>query len=226
MWQAQGVDGRLLALTTIEAMATQYVEAIRTVHPNGPYQLAGYSGGGLIAMEMAQQLKKDGAQVSLVAMIDTLAPSAAGRNISVLRKLWLTRHWSMKFALAWPERRRSARVRRALGRLALEKLANGETLTPELIEPHLYQSFVSAQARYVPTPYEGKVVIYRANQCYTPYIHAGPTLGWKEHVLGEIRFVEIDGSHVTMMSDPGLSVLIEHFRSELALPDQKLVMSP
>ena len=85
---------------------------------------------------------------------------------------------------------------------------------------------MSAQARYVPTPYEGKVVIYRANQCYTPYIHAGPTLGWKEHVLGEIRFVEIDGSHVTMMSDPGLSVLIEHFRSELALPDQKLVMSP
>ena len=77
MWQAQGVDGRLPALTTIEAMATQYVEAIRTVHPNGPYQLAGYSGGGLIAMEMAQQLKKDGAQVSLVAMIDTLAPSAA-----------------------------------------------------------------------------------------------------------------------------------------------------
>ena len=224
--QAQGVDGRLPALTTIEAMATQYVEAIRTVHPNGPYQLAGYSGGGLIAMEMAQQLKKDGAQVSLVAMIDTLAPSAAGRKISVLRKLWLMRHWSMKFALAWPERRRSARVSRALGRLALEKLANGETLTPELIEPHLYQSFVSAQARYVPTPYEGKVVIYRANQCYTPYIHAGPTLGWKEHVLGEIRFVEIDGSHVTMMSDPGLSVLIEHFRSELALPDEKLVMSP
>ena len=224
--QAQGVDGRLSALTTIEAMATQYVEAIRTVLPHGPYQLAGYSGGGLIAMEMAQQLSKDGAQVLFVAMIDTLAPSAANRKIPYLRKLWLMRHWSVKFALAWPERRRSAKAGVALGQLALGKLANGETLTPELIEHHLFQNFVLAQARYEPAPYEGKVVIFRANQCYTTYMDAGPTLGWKDYVEGEIRCVEIDGSHISMMSDPGLSVLVEHLRTELALPEQKLVMSP
>ena len=41
-------------------MAAQYVEAIRTVDPSGPYQLAGYSAGGVIALEMAQQLKKGG----------------------------------------------------------------------------------------------------------------------------------------------------------------------
>ena len=177
-------------------------------------------------MEMAQQLSKDGAQVLFVAMIDTLAPSAANRKIPYVRKLWLMRHWSMKFALAWPERRRSAKAGVALGHLALEKLANGETLTPELIEHHLFQNFVLAQARYEPAPYEGKVVIFRANQCYTTYMDAGPTLGWKDYVEGEIRCVEIDGSHISMMSDPGLSVLVEHLRTELALPEQKLVMSP
>ena len=71
----------------------------------------------------------------------------------------------------------------------------------------------------------GKVVIFRANQCYTTYMDAGPTLGWKDHVEGEIRCVEIDGSHISMMSDPGLSVLIEHLRTELARPEQKLATS-
>src|SRR5206468_12126080 len=66
--QAQGVDGRLQPLKTIEEMAAQYVEAIRSVDARGPYQLAGYSGGGVIALEMAQVLKREGAQVQLVAM--------------------------------------------------------------------------------------------------------------------------------------------------------------
>ena len=218
--QAQGVDGRLPVLPTIEAMAAQYVAAIRTVDARGPYVLAGYSGGGVIALEMAQQLKKVGAEVALLAMIDTLSPTAAGQKISYLKKLWLMRKWSFEFALEWPARRRRVRFMKANHALAQEKLLRGEPLPPELAEFHLFSDFVAAQERYQPVPYQGSLVLFTATQGYTPYLNAGRMLGWEEHVRGDIHVNEIAGSHVSMMAEPGLTELIEGFGKELARLDQ------
>ncbi|WP_332815912.1 type I polyketide synthase [Ramlibacter sp.] len=217
--QAQGVDGRLPPLGSVEAMAAQYVEAIRTVDPAGPYRLAGYSGGGVIAYEMAQQLMQGGAEVESILMIDTLAPAAATRRVPVLQKIWLKRHWTLGFALGWPGRRRRARVMQRSYQLALEKLARGEPLPPELVDFHLFRNFTDAQARYQPQPYDGEVVLFRATQAETLYLYAGPWLGWDEHVTGEIRVNEIAGSHFSMMSEPGVSEVIEAFQRELARLD-------
>jgi thioesterase domain-containing protein/acyl carrier protein len=218
--QAQGVDGRLAPLASIEEMAAQYVEAIRTVEANGPYRLAGYSAGGVIALEMAQQLKKDGAAVELLAMIDTLSPAAARRKVSHFTKLWLMRHWSLKFALDWPARRRRGKLAQATYAQALERVRRGEPLPPELVEFHLFRSFVAAQDRYYPEPYEGSMALFKASQADTQYLGAGESLGWDEHILGDIRVTEIGGSHFTMMAEPGVSELIEAFRKELALVDE------
>jgi acyl transferase domain-containing protein/thioesterase domain-containing protein len=217
--QAQGVDGRLPPLTTIEEMAAQYVEAIRTVDPAGPYRLAGYSAGGAIALEMAQQLKRAGAQVEFLAMIDTLCPTAARRRISYTRKLWLMRHWSMQFALAWPERKRRDKQVEAAYAVALEKLARGEPLPPELVEFHLFRNFLAAQGRYQPQAYDGCIALFKATGADTQYLSAGETLGWEEHIRGGIRVTRIAGSHFTMMAEPGVSDLIDAFRTELAMLD-------
>lgn len=218
--QAQGVDGRLAPLSSIEEMAAQYVEAIRTVDANGPYRLAGYSAGGVIALEMAQQLKKDGAVVELLAMIDTLSPTAARRKVSYFTKLWLMRHWSLKFALDWPARRRRGKLAEATYAQALERVRRGEPLPPELVEFHLFRNFVAAQARYQPEPYDGTMALFKAAQADTQYLGAGDSLGWKEHIRGEIRLTEIGGSHFTMMAEPGVSELIDAFRKELARLDE------
>lgn len=213
--QAQGVDGRLPPLTTIEAMAAQYVEAIRTVDATGPYRLAGYSAGGVIAYEMAQQLKRDGARVETVIMIDTLEPTAANVKIPLLAKIWLKRHWTLQFALDWPERRRRGREMQRSYQLALEKLARGEPLPPELVDFHLFRNFTDAQANYRPAPYEGDVVLLKAGLAETVYLYAGETLGWKDHVRGQVRVEPISGSHFTMMAEPGVSEVIEAVRREL-----------
>jgi thioesterase domain-containing protein/aryl carrier-like protein len=218
--QAQGVDGRLAPLETIEEMAAQYVEAVRTVEAHGPYRLAGYSGGGAIALEMAQQLKKDGAEVEFLAMIDTLSPTAARRKVSYFTKLWLMRHWSLSFALDWPARRRRSKQADAVYAQALERLRRGEPLPPELVEFHLFRNFVTAQERYQPEPYDGSMALFRAKEAEMQYLGAGRSLGWDEHILGEIRLTEIGGSHFTMMAEPGVSELIEAFRKELALLDE------
>ena len=215
--QAQGVDGRMQPLASIEEMAAQYVEAVHSVDAQGPYQLAGYSAGGVIAIEMARRLVKEGAQVSLLAMIDTLAPLAARRPVPRLRKLWLMRHWSWQFLLERSARRRKGREGDAMYAQALQRLSRGEPLPPELVEHHLFRNFVQAQSRYTPAPYDGSVVIFRAALAEMQFLAAGRALGWEEHVRGPLRVVEIAGSHFTMMSEPGVSQLIDGLRIELGL---------
>ena len=221
--QAQGADGRLPALPSIEAMAAQYVEAVRSVDAAGPYRLAGYSAGGAIALEMAQQLIKSGAQVELLMMIDTLSPAAAGRKISYWRKLWLIRHWSLKFLLDWPGRRRRGKLMQAQYQLALEKLSRGEALPPELVEHHLFRNFVDAQALYKPEAYDGDIALFKATESEMQYLDAGRCLGWEENVRGEIRVTDISGSHFSMMAEPGVSELVEGLRRELAGADGRPV---
>jgi amino acid adenylation domain-containing protein len=72
--QPLGLDGEQPPLTRIEDMAAHYIEALRRVQPSGPYFLGGWSFGGLVAFEMAQQLRSSGQQVALLAILDTFAP--------------------------------------------------------------------------------------------------------------------------------------------------------
>ena len=55
-------------------MAELYVREIRKIQPKGPYYLGGYSLGGEIAFEMAQQLSCQGEHVNLLVLFDTRNP--------------------------------------------------------------------------------------------------------------------------------------------------------
>jgi amino acid adenylation domain-containing protein len=73
--QARGLDGDFGSiLDRIEDMATDYIQEIKTIQPQGPYLLAGLSNGGNIALEMAQQLQAQGQTVGIVAMFDSYGP--------------------------------------------------------------------------------------------------------------------------------------------------------
>lgn len=76
--QPFGIDGSHPPLKSIEEMAAHYIKAVRQVQPQGPYRLGGWSFGGLVAFEMAQQLQQAG-QVSFLAILDTLAPVASNQ---------------------------------------------------------------------------------------------------------------------------------------------------
>jgi thioesterase domain-containing protein/acyl carrier protein len=62
-------------LARIEDMAAHYVQALRNRQPHGPYILGGYSAGGLVALEVAQQLRKQGQEIALLAILDVPAQS-------------------------------------------------------------------------------------------------------------------------------------------------------
>lgn len=69
--EARGLDGSAEPFDSIQDMARFYVGEIRRVQPRGPYLLAGFSFGGLVALEMAQLLRKEGETVGFLALLDS-----------------------------------------------------------------------------------------------------------------------------------------------------------
>jgi pimeloyl-ACP methyl ester carboxylesterase len=72
--QAHGLMEGQSPLKRVDEMATEYLAALRTVQPEGPYLLGGWSMGGVVAFEMARQLTAQEQQVELLALIDSKIP--------------------------------------------------------------------------------------------------------------------------------------------------------
>jgi amino acid adenylation domain-containing protein len=77
-FQARGFGDGQEPLARVEEMADLYVGSLLAFRPRGPYLLAGSSFGGLVAFEMARQLRSRGYEVALVALIDAPAPGGGG----------------------------------------------------------------------------------------------------------------------------------------------------
>jgi acetoacetyl-CoA synthetase len=69
--QARGLDGTDPPLDSVTQMARYYTDNIRKIQPRGPYLLSGYSLGGIVAFEMAHQLRATGEKVALLALVDS-----------------------------------------------------------------------------------------------------------------------------------------------------------
>jgi amino acid adenylation domain-containing protein len=91
-------------LGTVKAIALHYLAALQAVQPQGPYLLGGWSSGGVIAFEMAQQLQKQGKQVDLLAILDSWMPDAQLRAKTREEEInlgdpgvikWLIRHFKI-----------------------------------------------------------------------------------------------------------------------------------
>ncbi|MFF3005520.1 amino acid adenylation domain-containing protein [Kitasatospora sp. NPDC057940] len=69
--QSRGLDGRGPLPASLEEVAEDCVREIRAVRPDGPYHLLGWSFGGLVAYAVAARLQEQGAEVGLLAMLDS-----------------------------------------------------------------------------------------------------------------------------------------------------------
>jgi thioesterase domain-containing protein len=73
-FQSRGLDGEMPPHQTVVEIAQDYLQAMQTVQPTGPYYLGGHSFGGLVALEIALQLQQQGETVACLAIIDSGAP--------------------------------------------------------------------------------------------------------------------------------------------------------
>jgi len=202
----------------IEELAARYLAAVREVQPEGPYLLAGWSLGAVIAYEMAQQIASSGGSVDRLAMID---PSPPGLGECLDETAFLA-------AFALDLVRLSGRqvkigqevlagldVETALDRLAELGRREG-VLPPDVDTPRLRARFdlfrrhVQALEGYRPRPYEGPVTLVQAGAASEP---ASPG-GWCALVRAEPCVLK--GDHYSLLLKPALDRLVEHLERDLA----------
>ncbi len=77
---------------SVEEIAERYLDETAPVQPAAPYRLGGWSMGGVVAYEMAQQLERQGTPVEVVVLIDTEAPGQQERSLDdAALTAWFTR---------------------------------------------------------------------------------------------------------------------------------------
>ena len=74
-WLHHGRDGLLMPYANIERMAQDHLLQILAIQDQGPYFLGGFSVGGLVAFEMARQLKRQNKEVGLLVLFDPTSPA-------------------------------------------------------------------------------------------------------------------------------------------------------
>lgn len=197
--QAAGVDGVTPVHDTIEAMAEAYIAEIRALQTHGPYLLAGYSGGGIVAFEMARRLSLLGERIGLLAFIDTIHPQMPLTRSTTMIRLGRLRQEGLSYirgALA-RSRKRSQQARDEKTIRAL--LASGEPIPLELRELHLLRNFENAASRYQLRPWNGHATLYRAEQVAYQHQGGGPAYGWDRDVTGGVTIVTVPGDHDTLL---------------------------
>ncbi|MBW4644832.1 MAG: amino acid adenylation domain-containing protein [Goleter apudmare HA4340-LM2] len=218
--QAQGFYNDAEPLTTVEAMASLYVQAIRTFKPQGPYQIGGWSFGGVVAYEVAQQLHKQGQQVSLLAILDSYVPILLDKN-KLIDDVYLVGVLSRVFGgmfgqdnLVSPEEIAHLSIEARLDYI-IDKARQARIFPPSVERQNnrrildVLVGTLKATYSYQRQPYPGKVTIFRAQ---TKHIMApDPTMVWVElfAVLAadEIEIYDVPGHHYSFVLEPHVQAL-------------------
>lgn len=212
--QARGIDGLLPPHTSINEMATAYLNEVRELQPHGPYQLGGYSGGGLVAFEMAQRLTRAGEPVALVAMLDTFHPQMVVRTVTTKLRLERLREGGLDYVkMAVRGRRERHKVRQTFERIDAV-VARGEPMPSELRELYLTRNFERAAAAYVPAPWAGRAILFRAAEVAYIYLDAGESYGWSNVIRG-LQIIGVPGNHSNLLLEPNAGIVAHSLWSAL-----------
>ena len=216
--QARGLNGIDEPFNNMEEIAHYYVEEILRQNPQGPYNLAGYSFGGIVAFEMAKQLKAMGREVNMLAIFDTNADHSSHFDDWTLKmsKKFKRQFPKFKFILRsfkkYPAETLSYQfnfLKNKFGRL----LTNAGILKKaSVVEEHLdfaekinYKHDIAFE-KYQLQPYNGSIDLFRVKS--RMYFLDDPVyLGWKPYALQGINIHEISGDHKSFLLAPNVQEL-------------------
>ncbi len=192
-------------LSTIETLAAGYIEQLRKWGERRPFCLLGYSFGGLVALEMAQQLRKSGAEPPLVVLIDS------------------TYLEGCKALEPWKDRIRryryhvneivhgAAGVRHLVDRLRsryfrmVHKVSTTLGVEVSKIASDIRGRQLLAAESYRAKPYPGRVHLLKA-ESRPEFFDSDAALGWGG-VLSDLRIEQVPGDHGTMNTGMNLKIL-------------------
>ncbi|WP_246257916.1 type I polyketide synthase [Amycolatopsis anabasis] len=224
---------RLEGISSVEDRVRHYLPELRRIQPRGPYRLAGWSFGGFLAYEMAQQLQRAGEQVEIVALIDSIIPLP---NTTGLTDVQLTEKRFERFGefLESSYGRKIELPYERLARLDDEEqvqllidtmLAEGlvSSTVSEAILNHQRTSFLDTRSleRYAPGRFDGRVVYFSAAELVPGglrdhrFDRTDPARGW-DAVCTDLEVITIPGHHLSLLDPPNVDQIGKHLDNILA----------
>jgi thioesterase domain-containing protein len=208
--QARNLVERDTFPQTIEDMAADYVELIRQIQPSGPYNLLGWSFGGLVAHAIATRLQTAGDDVALLALLDSYPSERPGS----LRATDEEREKEVLFAGVADDPLRSM----------LSTLQNEGYIRSILDEDHYdaimdsFENSTRLMRKFSPRRYRGDMLLFVAIEGETK----PPVETWRPYVDGEIKVHRIDCTHEAMMEPRSVAkigkVLTREFEAQRTRP--------
>jgi thioesterase domain-containing protein/acyl carrier protein len=195
--QAQGLDGVQACHTRVPDMAAHYIRELRTVQPRGPYFLGGFSFGGWVALEMAQQLCAQGEQVGIVALLDSYPRHLQSFSASV--KSMLAPGNRQQLITVLPNSIFKV-IRRKIIWISLPRVLR-----------NVQNACTAAEQDHRVSPYNGRVALFRAS---TKLFRGcdDQAEGWRKLACGGFELYEIPGQHGDIILEPGVKVLAKKLR--------------
>ncbi len=207
--ETKGIDREQNVLPTIEEMAASYLREIQRIQPSGPYYLAGYSFGGLIAYEMSQQLWSAGQEVAFLGLIDT-------PELQYMEEVKAALPWVERIKISYggtvrrlvfgPDRSKAfaARVKAAQGAFTI-LLRQMRGQRPQTEAGQAEQRNLTALSRYVPKIYDYPLHLFRCPDT-SKLRGTDPLLGWGR-VANQIIVTEVPGQHGILTLEPFVGFL-------------------
>jgi amino acid adenylation domain-containing protein len=225
--QSAGLNGKQAPHARVEDMAAHYLREMRELQPQGPYFIGGRSLGGMIAFEMAQQLRVQGEEIGLLALLDTYPSGyakllsdqktlrarfsrAAGRTKAHLANL---RSLSLKdklLYLAAKSKFAPRKMKSHVWRGAYSSFANLGRPLPRALQDIKELNSVAVR-EYVPQIYDGHVTLFWASSDLRASVDF--VEGWRALAGGGIEVHEIPGSHLDIVKEPHVGELAAKLRS-------------
>jgi len=211
--QARGLAPHEEPHASVEEMAREYLEAIQSVQPAGPYLLLGYSFGGWVAYEIARLLRAQGEHVALLGILDTTPreqrwPAAAWREY-FWRRLTIGLRQARALGIAqWPAfwlslwRSFVDRARRALKPQVIVDGMDGTALPDQF--RRVREAGVAAAIAYQPVPADLEICLFRSDLGQSHL--CDPRIVWDRLVAG-VELHDVPGNHLTMVRSPNLEAL-------------------
>jgi surfactin synthase thioesterase subunit/acyl carrier protein len=209
--QARGLEDGQDPHTRIEDMAAYYIQALQSVQPTGPYLLGGWSMGGVVAFEMAQQLHAQGQRVALLALLDSRIPTPDETfpEEDAEAILLVERYFDISFGLTESLAKLSKE-----GQLAfvLEQAKSAGLIPAELDVSQarrfveLLRSDLRATQNYGLHHYPGRVTLFKASETLTS-TSPDPTFGWSEWASRGVEVHVVPGNHANLIYEPHVEIL-------------------
>ncbi|HET9802795.1 MAG TPA: AMP-binding protein, partial [Candidatus Acidoferrum sp.] len=215
----QAEDGSPARFTSVETIATHYLNEIRAVQPTGKYFLGGYSFGGTVAFEMAQQLTRQGEEVALLLLLDSHFPgrlSADASNAALIGEertycsyplavidgkfigLGLKLKAKIQNHLIGLQTKMAKTTKRMVSKTYL---ALGHRLPVSFRSLYILDIYDRARINYMPRSYAGRAIYIKAEK--RAPVHMAY---WQGLMKGGLQTLEIPGDHRDVIREPSLGL--------------------